>query len=106
MDGRYEAAYPESTFKLNNDFFDHTGDWFRLCRDYKVDYVILDLQSELLRPENLIAKGYVLIWKQDDISALLALPESSRALLQTARNLPPTTIDPLDLHIRDNHTLP
>ncbi|HEX4123013.1 MAG TPA: hypothetical protein VH619_20540 [Verrucomicrobiae bacterium] len=106
MDGRYEAAYPESTFKLNNDFFDHTGDWFRLCRDYKVDYVILDLQSELLRPENLIAKGYVLIWKQDDISALLALPESSRPLLETARNLPPTTIDPLDLHIRDNHTLP
>jgi hypothetical protein len=101
MDGRYETAYPESTFALNNDFFDHRGDWFGLCRQYKVDYVILDLQTERLRPEDLIAQGYVLIWKQDDVSALLALPDPARLLLQTARNLPPTTIDPLDLRARD-----
>ncbi len=101
MDGRYETTYPESTFALNNDFFDHQGDWFRLCRQYKVDYVILDLQTEQLRPEDLMAHGYVLIWKQDDISALLALPEHSRILLQTANSLPPTTIDPLDLRSRD-----
>lgn len=102
MDGRYETTYPESTFALNNDFFDHAGDWFRLCRDYKVDYVILDLQSERLRPEDLITKNYVLIWKQDNVSALLALPEHAPALLQTAKNLPPTTIDPLDLSLRTN----
>lgn len=106
MDGRYEAAYPESTFALNNDFFDHTGDWFRICREYKVDYVILDLQTERLRPEDLIGKGYVLIWKDDSVSALLALPEHLRELLQTAQNLPSTTIDPLDLSLRGNHTLP
>jgi hypothetical protein len=104
MDGRYETTYPESTFALNNDFFDHAGDWFRLCREYKVDYVILDLQSERLRPEDLIAKNYVLIWQQDNVSALLALPEHSPALLQTAKNLPPTTIDPLDLHSRSIQT--
>ena len=102
MDGRYETAYPESTFALNNDFFDHQGDWFRLCREYKVDYVILDLQTERLLPEELIAHGYVLIWKQENLSALLALPDHAGLLQQTARNLPPTTIDPLDLRARDN----
>jgi hypothetical protein len=106
MDGRYETAYPESTFALNNDFFDHGADWFRLCRQFKVDYVILDLQTERLRPEDLIARGYALIWKQDDLSALLALPEHAQLLLQTATNLPPTTIDPLDLRVRDNPSAP
>ena len=108
MDGRYEAAYPESTFALNNAFFDHAGDWFRLCRDHKVDYVILDLQSEQLRPEDLTARGYTLIWRQDNVSALLALPVHAKTLLETAQSLPPTTIDPLDLQVRANrnHTLP
>jgi hypothetical protein len=100
MDGRYETTYPESTFVLNNDFFDHQGDWFRLCRDYKVDYVILDLQTEQLRPKDLTAKGYVLIWKQENISALLASPGHAQALKQTAKTLPQTTIDPLDLSSR------
>ncbi len=100
MDGRYETTYPESTFALNNDFFDHQGDWFGLCRQYKVDYVILDLHTERLRPEDLIDRGYVLIWKQDDLSALLALPEHAQSLLQTAKSLPPTTIDPLNLNDR------
>jgi len=100
MDGRYETTYPESTFLLNANFFDHTGDWFKLCRDYKVDYVILDLQYERLRPEDLIAHGYVLIWKQDDVSALLCLPEHAAPLLEAVRNLPTTTIDPLDLKTR------
>jgi hypothetical protein len=100
MDGRYETTYPESTFALNNDFFDHQGDWFQLCRQYKVDYVILDLETERLRPEDLIGQGYVLIWKQDDLSALLALPEHAPLLLQMAKNLPATTIDPLDLRAR------
>ncbi len=101
MDGRYETTYPESTFALNNDFFDHQGDWFRLCREYKVDYVVLDLQTERLRAEDLMAHGYVLIWKEENVSALLALPERAPQLLQTARNLPPTTVDPLDLQAKD-----
>ena len=97
MDGRYEAAYPESTFELNNAFFDHEGDWLKLCRSYKVDFVILDMRQDRLQPEDLTAQGYVLIWKQDNVSALLCLPEHAAALGEAARNLPPFTIDPLDL---------
>jgi hypothetical protein len=100
MDGRYETTYPESTFALNNAFFDHQGDWLGLCRSYKVDFVILDLARERLRPEDLTAQGYVLIWKQDDVSALLCLPEHAAALGEAARTLPPLTIDPLDLKTR------
>jgi hypothetical protein len=97
MDGRYETAYPESTFALNNAFFDHQGDWLRLCRSCKVDYVILDLARDRLRPEDLTAQGYVLIWRQDDVSALLCLPMHAAALNEAGRSLPPVTIDPLDL---------
>jgi hypothetical protein len=101
MDGRYETAYPESTFALNNAFFDHAGDWLQLCRSYKVDFVILDLRQDQLRPEDLTAQGYVLIWKQKgDVSALLCLPEHAAALREAARTLPPFTIDPLDLKTR------
>ena len=103
MDGRYEAAYPESTFALNAAFFDRDGDWLKLCHSYKVDFVILDLQQGQLRPEDLTAQGYVLVWKQGDISALLCLPEHGAVLSEAARNLPPVTIDPLDLKTR---TLP
>ncbi len=100
MDGRYETTYPESTFELNNAFYDHEGDWFRLCREFKVDYVILDLQTERLRAEALEAAGYVLIWQQDQLSALLCLPEHAAALQKAARELPPFTVDPLDLRAR------
>jgi hypothetical protein len=100
MDGRYETTYPESTFAMNNAFFDHEGDWFRLCRSYKVDFVILDLTRDPLRTDDLTAKGYVLIWQQDHLSALLCLPEHAAELREAARNLPPVTIDPLDLKTR------
>jgi hypothetical protein len=114
MDGRYEAAYPASTFDLNTAFFDHDlkGDWFRLCRSYKVDFVILDLShDDRLRPEDLTAQGYVLIWKQSDekqgdISALLCLPEHAAALGEAVRGLPATTIDPLDLKTRPSTLYP
>jgi hypothetical protein len=98
MDGRYETTYPESTFDLNNAFYDHRGDWFRLCREFKVDYVILDLQSEQLRPEPLEAAGYVLITNVANVSALLCLPEHAAVLQKAARELPPdSTMDPFDL---------
>jgi hypothetical protein len=100
MDGRYETTYPESSFLMNANFLDHTGDWWELCRSYKVDYVILNLTWDRLRPEDLIARGYVLIWKQDDVSALLCRSEHAPALLEAMRNLPPSTIDPLDLKTR------
>ena len=100
MDGRYEAAYPESTFALNNSFFDHDADWTNLCRSYKVDFVILDLMHDRLQPEDLMAQGYVLIWKPANVSALLCLPEHAAVLQQTVRNLPNFTIDPLNLRTR------
>jgi hypothetical protein len=101
MDGRYETTFPESTFDLNNDFYDHHGDWLRLCRKFKVDYVILDLQTEQLRPEALQAAGYVLITNVYNVSALLCLPEHATLLQRTARDLPTNfTIDPLDLSAR------
>jgi hypothetical protein len=98
MDGRYETTYPESTFDLNNSFYDHQGDWLRLCREFKVDYVILDLQTERLRPEEVQAAGYVLITNVFNVSALLCLPEHAPLLLKTARDLPPNyTVDPFRL---------
>ncbi len=97
MDGRYETTYPESTFDLNNTFYDHRPGWLRLCQDFKVDYVILDLQSEPLRPAQVEEAGYVLITNVANVSALLCLPEHAAALQKAARELPPTTVDPLDL---------
>jgi hypothetical protein len=97
MDGRYETTYPESTFVLNNDFYDNTHDPFKLCRDYKVDFVVLDLMRERLRPEDLAPLGYVVIWKDEGVSALLCLPEHAAALRDAVAHLPPFTIDPLRL---------
>jgi hypothetical protein len=102
MDGRYETTFPESTFELNNAFYDHQGDWLKLTRDFKVDYVILDLQSERLRPGDLQAAGYILITNVENVSALLSLPAYAPMLQKAARELPPVTVDPLDLRIRKN----
>ena len=99
-DGRYEAAYPESTFELNNDFFEKRGtNWDRLLRDFQVDFVILDLRHETLRPEDLRDRGYELVWLQKDVSALLTLQKNAEALRRVAKELPPTTINPLDAAI-------
>jgi hypothetical protein len=102
MDGRYEATYPESTFDLNNRFYEKRGaNWDQLIRDYRVDYVILDYLEEPLRPQDLIERGYVLIWQTEGHSALLALPQTAEKLKQVAADLPPTTINPLDAKIPD-----
>jgi len=102
MDGRYEAAFPESTFQLNNALFDASRpDWDRLIREYQVDYVILDLAQERLRPQQLLERGYVLIWQTTGSSALLALEKHAVKLRQVANQLPPTTINPLDASITD-----
>jgi hypothetical protein len=100
MDGRYETTYPESTFELNNAFYDHQGDWLRLAREFKVDYVILDLQTEPLRPAELEAAGYILITNVANVSALLSLPEHAPLLQKAARALPPFTVNPLDVSAR------
>jgi hypothetical protein len=100
MDGRYEATYPESTFLMNSAFFDHQGNWRELIRTEKVNFVILDLAREALRPEDLAAEGYVLIWQQENLSALMCDRSHAALLAQTVRDLPPYTINPLDLKQR------
>jgi hypothetical protein len=107
MDGRYETTFPESTFDLNFNFYDKRGsDWDRLIRDYRVDYIILELARTKLRPRDLLGRGYVLIWPlkidQNTGSALMALQKHADQLLRTVAELPPTTIDPLDASIPDN----
>ena len=100
MDGRYETTFPESTFELNNRFYGKVGaDWDQLIRDYSVDYVILEYTEQRLRPADLAADGYVLIWETPGHSALLCLPRDAEKLRQTAAGLPPTTIDALDAKI-------
>jgi len=103
MDGRYETTFPESTFELNFNFYQKRGpDWDRLIRDYQVDYIILEFALNWLRPEDLLKRGYVLIWLDPGHSALLALPKYADKLRQVAAALPPTTIDPLDAGIPDS----
>lgn len=100
MDGRYEAAFPESTFELNNDFYDRRGtNWDRLLRDYPVDFVLLEFTQERLRPPDLLERGYALIWVTGTNSALLALEKHAAKLRQVVAELPPTTINPLDAAI-------
>jgi len=100
MDGRYEAAFPESTFQLNNDFYEKRGpDWDRLIREYPVDFVLLEFTQERLRPQDLLDHGYALIWLTENHSALMALEKHAVKLRQVAAELPPTTIDPLDARI-------
>ncbi|HEY2328980.1 MAG TPA: hypothetical protein VGI63_04115 [Verrucomicrobiae bacterium] len=102
MDGRYETTYPEATFALNDRFYNKSGpDWDRLIRDYQVDYVILACAQEPLRPEDLVARGYVLVWQTGGLSALLCLPQHAEKLRQAAAGLPPTTVNPLDAKIPD-----
>lgn len=106
MDGRYEAAFPESTFQLNNDFYEKRGtNWDRLIREFPVDYVLLEYHQERLRPADLLDKGYVLIWENPGYSALLALEKHAARLKEVAANLPPTTINPLDATIPEKWRL-
>ncbi len=96
MDGRYEAAYPESTYEMNRDFFFKSGpNWDRLLQ-HRVDFVVLDLSVPGLRPADLGSRGFVVVWEQAGASALLARRDYFEALRKVVAELPPTTIDPLD----------
>jgi len=97
MDGRYEAAYPETTFMMSLDFhFKLDAHWDQLIRDFPVDFIILDLAGGKARPEDLLPYGYAVVWSDGKASALLASAKQFTALKQAAQELPPTTIEPLD----------
>ncbi|MDP3804232.1 MAG: hypothetical protein Q8Q87_01630 [Candidatus Omnitrophota bacterium] len=101
MCGRYEAMYPKSTFDMNHDFFFKNGkDWDRIIRNYKVDYVLLELNNTALTHEDLKKLGLEIVW-QSKYSALYAKREHLPALSHAARYLPPVTIEPLDARIPD-----
>ena len=100
MDGRYETTFPESTYELNEDFYDKRGtNWDRLIRDYPVDYVILEFTQNRLRPEDLLDHGYVLIWLTPGHFALMAMQKHADGLQRAAAGLPPATINPVDAGI-------
>lgn len=72
IDGRYEAAYPESSFLLNQAFFDHNApDWARMIEEHRVDFVVLDLSRGGLRPEHLQPLGFAIVFMDEGTSALL-----------------------------------
>ena len=101
MDGRYEEAYPETTFEMNRAFFYRDGaDWDRLLRQYRVDFIILELRTTRLRPDDLLARGYEVV-RSDTTAALLVRSELAPALREVAARLPPTAREPLDPHLAD-----
>ena len=102
MDGRYEAAYPESTYEMNRDLFAKRGpEWDRLLTRHRVDFVAIDLQRSKLKPEDLTSRGYVTVWQQEGISALVVMNKYAAQLQSIVADLPPFTIETLDASIPD-----
>ncbi len=78
IDGRYETVYPDSTFAMNHDFFYRQGkEWDRLLKQYRVDYIILDLKTTHLTPADLSERGYRLVWS-DATAALWTTTSTPR----------------------------
>jgi hypothetical protein len=95
IDGRYEETYPDETFEINRAFFYKDGaNWDELLRRYHVDFILLELRTTHLQPDDLQSRGYEMVWS-DETSALLAHHELAPAL-RAAANLPPTLGDPLN----------
>jgi len=100
--GRYDAMYPQSTLDMNHDFFFKKGkDWDRIVRQYRVDYIMLEIRNTAVTHEDLARLGFEPVW-QSDYSALYARRERAAVLMDIARNLPNRTIQPLDAHIPDS----
>ncbi|HUJ72720.1 MAG TPA: hypothetical protein VLZ30_10775 [Verrucomicrobiae bacterium] len=101
IDGRYEEAYPDTTFEMNRAFFYQDGaNWDQLLRQHRVDFIILELRTTRLRPDDLLARGYEEV-RVDATAALFARHELAPALQETAARLSPPTRDLLDPHLAD-----
>lgn len=97
IDGRYEETFPESTFELNEHFYNKEGaEWQALIHNYKVDFVILDLRRTNLQFLDLERLGFKRVWVTPGLSELWATQEFASLLMIAAELLPPTTIQPLD----------
>jgi hypothetical protein len=101
MDGRYEETYPDDTFEMNRALFYKDGpNWDELLRRYRVDFIIVELRTTRLLPDDLLSRGYDAVWS-DDTAALFARRELASGLRAAAATLPPTTPEPLDPHLPD-----
>jgi len=101
MDGRFEETYPDETFEMNHALFYKDGaNWDELLRRYRVDFIIVELRTTQLRPDDLLSHGYEAVWS-DATSALFARRGLALGLRAAAANLPPTTREPLDPHLAD-----
>jgi hypothetical protein len=99
MDGRYEETYPDTTFEVNRALFYRAGaDWDRLLREYRVDFIILELRTTQLAPADLRGHGYEVI-RADDTSVLLTRSEFAPVLRMAAARLPSIPSDKLDPHL-------
>jgi hypothetical protein len=101
MDGRYEETYPEETFAMNHALFYKDGaNWDELLRRHRVDFIILELRTTRLQPDDLHPRGYEAVWS-DQTAALLADRQTAPSLRAAAASPPPTTREPLDPHLAD-----
>jgi hypothetical protein len=102
MCGRYETIYPASTFQMNQDFFLRSGEnWDRLCRQYKVDFIILNLTYTRLRASDIDKLGFGVVWS-DGYSALFAREGEVAALRDFTRKLPYQAAQTFDDRIPDS----
>jgi hypothetical protein len=99
MDGRYEEVYPDETFEMNRALFYRVGaNWDELLRRYTVDFILVELQTTHLQPDDLRSRGYEAVWS-GDTSALFVRREVAPGLRAAATSLPTTTREPLDPHL-------
>lgn len=110
IDGRYEAAYPESSFLLNQAFFDHnTPDWARLLKEQHIDFVVLDLGNGGLKPEHLTQLGFRVVYLDEDTSALLVREDRIAELTAKLAGVDLATmptVEPFDTAIPDRWFAP
>jgi hypothetical protein len=104
MDGRYEEVYPESTFQLNQDFFNRRGEsWTQLLDQRPVDYILLDYKTSRLRIGDLQDYGFRIVWEDKGVSALLSRgAEADRLEAFVKDHLPDETVEPLDARIAND----
>jgi hypothetical protein len=101
MDGRYEETYPDETFEMNHALFYKDGtNWDELLRRYRVDFIIVELRTTHLQPDDLLSRGYEAVWS-DATSALFARRGVAPELRAATAHLPPTTPEPLDPRLAD-----
>lgn len=102
ISGRYDTIYPESVRELNHDFFFRNGpEWDRILKEYEIDYIMLEMKNAKITQEDLESRGYDAVW-MSECSSLFAKKDMATSLKDTARSLPPYTIEPLDAKIPEN----